>query len=381
MFLDTIPGHQEIKGYFAKIISEKRVPHAMLFVGEDGMGSLALALGLALALQCEHGNGIEACKKCPSCLKAAQHIHPDIHFAFPVIKKDNLKREDTTSKDFLVEWRQFLATTPYGDINDWLSHLNASDKIANINVAECTGIIKNLGLKTYEGQYKIQIIWCAEYLAKEGNRLLKLIEEPTDNTFIILIASNRNAILNTIRSRCQIISIPPIEDESIAHFLKGRFDMPAEQLSEVVYLASGNIRKSEMLAQQTERSYSDDLLNWLRYGYSGDPEQINEWVDYLANKGKQELKNFVNYGLHFFREYFLGLNLKETSSLRLTSQEKNVILKMNKIIDRSKTIELEKLLGSCITYINRNLSLKILLMDITLKINTILRAEVNKFAT
>jgi len=381
MFIDSIPGHQDIKGYFAKIISESRVPHAMLMVGEDGMGGLPLALGLAASLQCESPQANSACGKCPSCIKVDQNIHPDIHFAFPVIKKEKLKREDTTSKDFLPEWRLFLQNTPYGNLNDWLSQLNAPDKIANINVAECQSIIKGLGLKTYEGKYKIQIIWGAEFLGKEGNRLLKLIEEPTDDTVIILITNNRNSILNTIRSRCQIISVPPVGDDAIKSFLNSNFQLPDGQLEESVYLSSGNIRKAELLAQQNEKSYSEDLLNWLRYGYSGDPEHINDWVTYLAQKGKQELKTFINYGLHFFREYYLGLNLKETNNLRLTTQEKNVILKMNKIIDRSKTIDLESLLGRCITQINRNLSLKILLMDVTLNINKVLRSEVNKFST
>jgi len=275
----------------------------------------------------------------------------------------------------------FLQNTPYGNLNDWLSQLNAPDKIANINVAECQSIIKGLGLKTYEGKYKIQIIWGAEFLGKEGNRLLKLIEEPTDDTVIILITNNRNSILNTIRSRCQIISVPPVGDDAIKSFLNSNFQLPDGQLEESVYLSSGNIRKAELLAQQNEKSYSEDLLNWLRYGYSGDPEHINDWVTYLAQKGKQELKTFINYGLHFFREYYLGLNLKETNNLRLTTQEKNVILKMNKIIDRSKTIDLESLLGRCITQINRNLSLKILLMDVTLNMNKVLRSEVNKFST
>ena len=381
MFLDSIPGHSDIKGYFRKIISEKRVPHAMLFVGEDGAGSLALALGLAASLQCQSPHDDQACQQCSSCLKTNQNIHPDIHFAFPVIKKDKQKREDTTSKDFLNEWRAFLAESPNGDNNDWLNLIGGSDKNANINVAECHSIIKNLGLKTYEGQYKIQIIWGAEHLGKEGNRLLKLIEEPTDNTVILLITNNRNAILNTIRSRCQIIAVPPVADEDIKAYISEKYQLSGNQLEESVYLAGGNIRKSEVIVQSTDEGYSEDLLNWLRYAYSGDPEQINEWVNYLASKGKQELKNFINYGLHFFREYFLGLNLKETETLRLTSQEKNVILKMNKIIDRSKTMALESLLGGCITYINRNLSLKILLMDKTLRMNQILRMEVGKMST
>jgi len=190
MTFKEIPGQQTLKEYFAKIITEGRVPHALLLTGGEGYGKLAIAWAVATFLQCKNKGTKDACGECSSCRKASQNIHPDIHYAFPVIKKDKLTRAETTSKDFIIEWRNFIAEQPYGDLNEWLISLGAPDKNPNINVAECNHIIKNLGLMTYEGDYKIQIIWNAELLGKEGNRLLKLVEEPSDNTIIILIANN-----------------------------------------------------------------------------------------------------------------------------------------------------------------------------------------------
>ncbi|MBT8233968.1 MAG: hypothetical protein HKN51_12815 [Saprospiraceae bacterium] len=379
MLLQDFPGQESIKAYFKKVVSEDRLPHAILMVGQPGFGPLGLALGLSTLLQCKEPIDFEACGTCSSCSKSLQYIHPDIHFAFPVVKMDKIKREDTISNHFLPEWRSFLQANSFGNLNDWLNHIGASDKVSNINVAECNSIIKNLGLKTYEGKYKVQIIWHAESLRKEGNRLLKLIEEPSPDTIIIMICSNRTAILNTIRSRCQIISIPPIDDEKIGMHLQNHFTLEESESEEIKYLASGNMRKAMQLAAQNQMNYSEDMLAWFRFAYKADPEDLTKWTDYLVGKSKQDLKNFMGYTLHFLREYLLGLNLRETNRLRLSQDEKNVILKMQKIINRQKTALLERLFSKNIGYIDRNLSIKILIMNMSFEINEILRSEVNKF--
>ncbi|MDB4438911.1 hypothetical protein N9176_01550 [bacterium] len=379
MRLEEIPGQNHLKSYFKKVISENRMPHALLLVGDEGFGPLAFANGIATLLQCNNAIDFVACGVCSSCVKSTQYIHPDIHFSFPVVKHDKFKREDTTSKNFLPEWRTFLQSNIFGDLNDWLNHINASDKGANMNVTECNGIIKNLSLKTYEGKYKIQIIWHSELLGKEGNRLLKLIEEPTPESIIILTCTNRNAILNTIRSRCQIVNVPPIDDDSIGTYLENNFSINGDQVNEIKYLASGNLRTASQIASRSQMNYSEDMLNWFRYAYKADPDDLNEWVTYLASKSKQDIKTFMRYTLHFLREYLLGMNLKETNSLRLSNEEKNVILKMQKIINRPKTEQLSFIFSKNIGYIDRNLSIKILIMNMTLEINEILRSEINKF--
>jgi len=326
MLLRDIPGQDEIKQYFAKLVNENRVPHAMMLVGGEGYGI-------------------------------------------------------TTSHHFLTEFRSFIAAKPYGDINEWLGHLGASDKQANMNVAECNQMIKNLGLKTYEGQYKVQIVWNADYLGKEGNRILKLVEEPSDNTIIIMITNNRGSILNTLRSRCQIISVPPVSDQALLGFVKAQFELSEEDQQELAFLSAGNLRKAQVLGQRQELNYSEDLLNWLRISYTGDPESIVTFMDAKAASGKQELVNFFEYGLHFLREYLLFLNTKDLTALRLTTTEKEVAQKMTKIISLTKTEQIKNLLEESIGFVKRNVSLKALVMTMSLQINTILKSEVNNFVS
>ncbi len=357
------------------------MPHALLLTGGEGYGKLALATALATYLQCKNRTETDACGECSSCKKALQYIHPDIHYAFPVIKKDKLTRAETTSKDFLPEWRTFLSEYIYGDLNQWLLHLGAADKNANINVAECNEIIKNLSLMTYEGDYKIQIIWNAERLGKEGNRLLKLIEEPTDNTIIIMLANNRSQVLNTLRSRCQIINVPPISDEALLEFITQHHDLSEEDSQELSFLSAGNIRKAQVLGSNLEMNYSEDLLDWLRVCYSGDPEGLVQISEKIVSAGRQEIINFLEYGLHFLREYFLFLNTEDPTLMRLTSVEKEVASKMSKIIDHRKTEEIQRILEVGIGYVQRNLNLKSLLMHMSLEINTTLRSEVNNLVS
>lgn len=380
MTFKDIPGHETLKIYFNHLIRDKRVPHAFLLTGGAGHGKLGLCLAFIQLLLCESPSDEGACGTCPSCIKSKTFVHPDVHFAYPVIKKDGIDRKDTVSTHFINEWRAFIKTNVWGNISDWLESIGGLDKQANINVAECNHIIKKLGLKSFEGKYKVQVIWNAEYLGKEANRLLKLIEEPTDDTIIILISDNTDAILNTIRSRCQIVNIPPLQDSDIEKYLISQHDLDDITAKEFSYLASGNIRKAEKLALQESKIYAEELLEWLRRSYTGDPEKLVEWVDHLAAKGKQELTGFLSYGLHFLREYFLGLETKSTEGLRLTTTEKNSILKMQRIIDKEKTLQLERIFSSTIPLIRRNLSIKVLMMDLSIKINSLLSSEVNNFS-
>ena len=377
MLLKDIPGREEVKAYFHKIVEEDRVPHAILLSGGEGYGKLQMALGFSALLQCQDRQPTGACGVCNSCSKILQLIHPDLHLAFPVVKKDKKKREDTTAKDFMVEFRAFVTEHPYGDLNDWLTHLSASDKPANINKAECSQILKSLGLKTYEGRYKIQIIWYADYLEKEGNRLLKLIEEPSEDTIIIMITNNSTRVLNTLRSRCQIISIPPTEDTAMLDFINANYDLSEEDQQELAFLSSGNLRKAQQLGHRQELNYSEELLDWLRLGYKANAQQMVAFVNDMAGRGKQEIVNFLDYGLHYFREYLLFLNTGEIDKLRLTSTEKKVAGEMTKIIDHDKTEQIRDIFELSIKQIKRNASLKALLMTRTLQINSILRSEVD----
>lgn len=372
MHFDQIPGNESIKRYLTELVETARLPHAMIFTGPMGNAKLALAIAFANYLQCSDKQNGESCGKCPACLKSMKYVHPDIHFVFPAISMDGKKREDTVSADFYPMWRSFIAEKTYGSLTDWLHHLGADSKPANINTKECSQISNTLGLKSYEGQYKILIIWHAEYLGKDGNRLLKLIEEPPENTIIILLTERTDKIIKTILSRCQIIGVPPFTDQEIKLGLEAEsFDISEE----LVYLADGNLHLAKSLSAGNWENHSDELMTWMRTTYQMKPESIVKTVNELARKAKQEQINFLSYGLYYMKEYRNALISQDIQLAKLSESEKDVAIKMSNLIDESMSRSIVSLFEEGINHLRRNANAKILFMDLTVRLEQIMKHQ------
>ena len=228
MLFKEIIGQIETKKQLVELIQHNRLSHALLFLGKEGNGSLQLAVGLAQYLTCEKVNqkvkdqnsevslfgeepttsiqqqatSNDSCGLCSSCIKAQHLIHPDIHFSYPVVTKKS--GSPPISTDYISEWREFIKNYPYGNVYDWLQFIGAENKQGNITAQECNDIIRKLNLKSFESEYKILILWMPEYLGNEGNKLLKLIEEPPPNTLFILVAENESLILT---NHCQPLPV------------------------------------------------------------------------------------------------------------------------------------------------------------------------------
>lgn len=372
MFFSTIPGKINIKSMLTKNIDENRIAHAQIFLGRPGSGQLALALAYASYLLCHNKQDGESCGTCRACIKTHKFVHPDIHYAFPVVKVQGKVRKEVTSNDFLPQWREALASNPYMDMNTWMHALSTDNAQPNINVKECNEIIKKLGLKTFEADHKILIMWMPEYLRKEGNRLLKLIEEPPDNTIILLVAENQEELLNTILSRLQLVKVAPFTDEEIAQYLNNS-GLSEEEKNQITRLAAGNINAVISLEKDTSVSYSDELISWLRTSYKLEPVELSAWVNDFARWGREAQKNFLEYGLHFFREYLFTL-MTNNSDIKLSANELESAEKMKSLLTPSKTEALIEIFNNCITAIQRNANPKILMMAESMAIGRIMRS-------
>ena len=359
MLFRDIPGQESSKEYLSGLIKDDRIPHAILFTGPQGNGKLAFAMAFAAALLCEEKEGIEVCGECTHCIKSLKYIHPDLHLSFPVSSIEGKKREATTSNDFLVPFRNYLSEEIYSGIDAWARHINAENKAININVTECNQIIKSLGLRKYEGRYKIQIIFGAEYLSKEGNRLLKLIEEPTPDTIIILISDFQEQILNTIKSRCQIFKIPPFEDQDIDTYLQSKLS-DNKHREEIVRLAAGNLKLALDINQNEDSEYDEILLQIFRGAYTSNITQMLKLADRLSQMTKKEMEGFCLYTLHFLKEYMRVVHSNATDIVRLSGKEKSTALKMTRSISIEMAIAIAQVMEENIRNINRNANKKIL---------------------
>jgi len=372
MFFKDIPGKEVEKQYLLSNAKEDRLAHAQLFLGRTGSGQLALSLAFTSFILCTNRDETDSCGQCSACLKSHKFIHPDVHFSFPVVKKDGKNRNETTSNDFLKEWRSILDKNPFLDIKTWLHSLNLENGQANINVKECVEIVKKLGLKTFESEYKVLIMWMPEYLRNEGNRLLKLIEEPPENTIILLVAEKQDDILNTILSRVQLLKVNPFTDAEVKQYLEEKHSIQASDSDQLIGIAAGNMNTAISLASQDSVNYSDSLFQWLRVAYKMEPVEMGKWINEMSSWGRENQKNFLEYGLHFFREYLFSLNTGR-KNLRLNEYELSIAQKMTSLLDISKTEQLILILNDCIGSIERNANPKILFLADSLTIGRVMR--------
>lgn len=371
MFKDIV-GHDEIKKSLISQVSSERIPHAQILLSKTGGGGLALSLAFVSYIMCQNRTPDDSCGACSACNKSHKFIHPDVHFSFPVIKYGDLKRDQTTSDTWLKEWRQALDQNPYMDISAWLEFMGNEDTKPNINVKEINDIRHKLGLTTYESETKILLMWMPEYLEKEGNRLLKIIEEPTDNTYIILVAENQDHILQTILSRCRLTTINPFKTSDIESYLRSNYsDISSESLLQIANLSQGNLNLAMQMCDGDEVEYSEKLITWLRCAYTSHAEHINEWLNDILKLSKDDQKNFLHYGLHFLRQYIFWVTTNRP--VPLTDFEMQTAQKMTKIIDIPKADKISKIIDATIYHIDRNANVRIHLFADTIEIGRILR--------
>jgi DNA polymerase-3 subunit delta' len=363
----NVPGQQRVKDFLRRLALNERTPHALLFLGHTGSGNLALALEFARLLQCEAPAENGSCERCKACVKTARMAHPDVHFSYPTVGTD------AVSTDFIKEWRAAISENPFMDVNTWLTRIGAENKQGNINKSECNAIIKKLSLKAFEGRYKILVIWLPEYLGKEGNRLLKLIEEPPEGAIFLLAAENAELILPTILSRCQLIRTDTLSDDELTQALMDLRGLDDARARAIAFLAAGDLNQALQLADHTENDDAAMLLDWLRCCWRGNGVELVQWTDKFAALGRENQKRFLQYGLHFLREMNL-LTATGSTRLRLGEKELATAINMAKVLNIQKIDQIARFLSDNYYYIERNANPKILFLDTGVKINQIMKA-------
>ncbi|MEQ1747708.1 MAG: hypothetical protein ABMA02_19930, partial [Saprospiraceae bacterium] len=300
------------------------------------------------------------------CHKAAQFIHPDIHFSYPTVGAN------AVSANFSKEWRAALDENPWLDANTWLQRIGAENKQGNITKEECHTIIKKLSLKIFEGHYKILLMWLPEYLGKEGNRLLKLIEEPPEQTVFLLVAENADAILPTILSRCQIVKTDPLQDEDITVALQEKRGLDPERARQIAFLAEGDFNHALDAADNPDNDDAALLLDWLRKCWRGNGVEIVRWTETFAKLGRENQKQFLQYSLHFLRE-LLALVATQKPDARLRPEELKTALNMTTVLNFDKITRLATILNDNIYFIERNANPKILALDTSIQMHKIMK--------
>ncbi|GAB5551988.1 MAG: DNA polymerase III subunit delta [Saprospiraceae bacterium] len=372
MRFSNLIGQQAVATQLRSMYQHGRMPHALLLLGPEGSGKLALAIALAQYLLCDNRKDTDACGQCAHCQKMQHLVHPDLHFVFPVVGSK------MTSDTYLAQWRAALEDHFYRNANDWLQYIGAENKQGNITKEECLAIVKKLSLKTFESQSKIMLIWLPEYLGKEGNRLLKIIEEPPENTFFILVAQNAEQILNTILSRCQLIKVNALSDAEVIAGLEQKYpDIAAEKIASIAYRSAGNFNEAIKLAEAKENDHVALFLDWLRKAYVGNGVELVAWSEAFAKLGRENQKQFFQYALHFLRE-FLQLKLVPEKPSRLGAKELKTGKNLVKVLSVEQVEQMVQLFTDAAYYIERNGHPKIIMLDVSIQLAKIMKRPKQK---
>mgnify|MGYP000323104125 FL=1 len=377
MLFNQIIGQEHIKNHLQTSAKNGRIPHAQLFVGKEGSGTLPVAIAYAQFLLSHFSDNPSA-----SELKVAKLQHPDLHFAFPVTTNDSVKKHPVSNL-FLNEWRDFVSNQPYGGLFNWLQSIGVENKQGMIGVDEALEVVKKLQLKSYEGGFKVMIIWMAEKMnIAASNKLLKLIEEPPAKTIFLLITENEDQIITTIKSRCQALHFPVLSEQDIANELLLREKCSESDALKIATQAEGNYNKAVHLLHQDANDliFEQWFIAWIRTAFKakGNAAVIQElvmWSETIAKTGRETQKQFLDYCLQFFRQALL-LNYKSPELVFLETQTPKFNLQnFAPFVHSENILAIEKELNDALYHIERNGNPKIILLDLSMKLTRFLHKK------
>ena len=316
MLFSDIIGQEATKEQLRKSVREGRVPHAQLFAGISGIGKLQLALAYAQYLNCPHRTEEDSCGTCPTCLQFKHLQHPDLHFAFPIVKDDS----HDVCDDFVDKWREIILTNGYFDLDDWHKALGVETKQSMIYEKESGEILRKLSLKPYGDGYKVMIIWQPEKMnASSANKLLKLLEEPPAQTVFLLVSEHPEQLLSTIQSRVQTIRVPRLETKTVIQALMQR-GMDETKATDIARIANGSYLAALKKADESEENMQElrDFIELFRDAYTvgviKDPvkkyeslKRLRQWsIDMSDSKvGREKQKHFLQYAQQQVRENYI----------------------------------------------------------------------------
>ena len=379
MLFNQIIGQEHIKKHLQTSAENGRIPHAQLFVGKEGCGTLPMAIAYAQYLLCNFSDDADACN-----IKCNKLQHPDLHFAFPVTTNDSVKKH-AVSDLFLEDWREFLNSQSYGSLFNWLQHIGVENKQGLIGVDEAEAVVKKLKLKSYEGGFKVMIIWMAEKMnIAAANKLLKLIEEPPEKTVFLLITENEEQIIGTIRSRCQALHFPKLSEEDIASALQVNHQVSENDANKIAHQSEGNYNKALHLLQNdsSDLVFEEWFVAWVRTAFKAKGnaaviQQLIAWSETIAKTGRETQKQFLEYCLQFFRQALL-LNYKSDQLVFMEAKSGFDLFKFASFVHSGNILDIEKEIGEAMYHIERNGNAKIILLDLSMKLTRFLHKKEEK---
>lgn len=368
MLFSQIPGLTDVKKVLIDAVHHNHIAHAQLFLGAEGALNLPLALAYATYLHCQNRTDTDACGTCAACSKSLKYIHPDTHFVFPIGNIKGSKDEEAFKIEKLKTWRSFLSQQPFGNMEDWANFYGGEDKQANISREESREIVKALSLKPFESKNKVMLIWQPEYMhPSAANGILKILEEPSPNTYFILVTNAGDRLLPTIISRTQLVTVPLLADDELENFLvAGGADH--KRASQAAQLADGNLNLSQKILTQEEDNNTQRFITWMRSCFKRDFVGLTGMAEDFHALDKLTQKNMLSYSTNMMRETLLHVSGAGEIN-RTRGEELQFVQNFGKVLDWQKIEKAVKLINQAAFHLERNGSAKMIFLDLSVNLS------------
>ena len=367
MTFDEVIGQQEAKERLMQMVNEGRLPHAMMLCGPIGAGKMALAIAFACQLL---DDGRVSSKAMLEKLE-----HPDLHFTYPTIKLPSMSADHKpVSDDFSSNWHELLKGGPYFTMDQWMQAMGGENQQAIITAGESDQLVKKLSLKSSQGGYKVSIVWLPERMNIEcANKLLKLIEEPPQQTVFIMVCEEPDKLLETIRSRVQRVDVRKTDDESIERALVERRGISDEAAHRIARLANGNWLKAieEIQVGSENEQFLDMFISLMRLAYQRKIKDLRKWSEVMAAFGREKQKRWLTYFLRMIRENFV-YNFHQEELTYMTQKEEDFARNFARFINETNILPISELANKAVRDIGQNANAKIVFFDFTLQMIVLL---------
>lgn len=258
----SVLGQEKVKNILINQLKSGKIPHAYIFMGQNGVGKRFTAVEFAKILNCTTNDfrktDIGACGKCLNCEKIAKNNHPDLHFI------DFAKQAEMLDEDL--------------------------DKQKTLKIETIRYMQKEVATKAHEANWKFFIVEPVEKMnIASANSLLKTLEEPPENTIIILIARHKETIPQTIVSRSQTLFFQPLSQLQVTNYLMLNHGLSSSKAQDIAQLSEGSIEDAEKLIDESERQAID---LWLKL--KNENLNTGDILDLSKSIGKDEALEYID---------------------------------------------------------------------------------------
>ena len=377
MQFKQVIGQTHLKQRLIASVKENHVSHAQLFLGPAGSGKLPLALAYAQYILCPNRTETDSCGACPTCQKMQKLVHPDLHFVVPTATTKKIK-SNPESDLFMEEWREYVIQNQgYVDTSSWYGFLDVENKQGYMSVRDAASLLRKLNMKSYEGEYKIAIIWMAEKMRVDtANKLLKLLEEPPEKTVFLLIAEDAEELLATIKSRTALVKVPAIDLTDIETALQTRLGCNAQQAHDAAMISEGNWLNACHFVKESEdrKFFFTTFQQWMRLCFRAAYPELIDFSANIKTLGREKQKELLDYGLRIVRNSLLfNNNLAEI--VMLPDEEKTFNSKFAPFVNPANLAQIAELFEEAIRHIERNGNAQIVFTDVGFKMVALLKKK------